>query len=68
MYKVMNAKRTAKVDAPSMEEAAARFLKLPVDRLFVCTETHNTMMLGVCTEDWSETDERVAVFEIEEER
>lgn len=77
MYKVANAARTAKVDAPSMKEAAAQFLKLPVERIFRTTgsSVKKSEMFGVFAEGEpqppcyliKETDERVAVFEIEEE-
>ena len=78
MYKVVNAERTAKVDAPSMADAAAQFLELPIKRILgkyisevrfsVEVEHHpgkmRSAMYGVLAEDLHETDERVAVFEI----
>lgn len=81
MYRVMNAERTAKVDAPSMLEAAAQFLKIPIRRMCLKfkgdVEPHlsgvrhhlgatRSAMYSVFAEDLHETDERIAIFEIGE--
>jgi len=66
-YKVVNAKRTAKVDAPSMEEAAAQFLKIPIERLYEMPWAPQAAMFGVCAENLEHTFERIAVFEIEKD-
>lgn len=80
MYKVVNAERTAKVDAPSMADAAAQFLNLPIKRILgryisevrfssevEHPKTMRSAMYSVLAEGLRETDEHVAVFEIENE-
>jgi len=82
MYKVVTAMRTAKLDAPSMEDAAAQFLKISVTQLclqfwgsadprFSMVKHHPKAMkvavYCVATKGLEETDERVAVFEVKEE-
>ena len=61
MYKVVNAQRTAKIDAPSKELAAALFLGISSQRIYTLDETPLVGMYSV-----HETSERVAVFKIKE--